>query len=318
MQVRLEDLIAFTLVADRKSFIRAAEELSITQPALSRRIKKLEDTLGAKLVERTSRVVSLTTIGNEFLPTAKRMVRDFDKSLSNIIDVIQKRAGVVSVAFNMTVASTAMPEILERFHKIYPNIEVRIFEDSSPPILERVFLGEVEFGVINTYALRPDLMFEPLIDDIFVAICPRGHPLARKRRVTWADLHDYPYIGMSPRSGTQGLLERRLGGTGVMPECEFQVAHTMSLLGLVGKNLGLAAIPGLASLQRPDLNLVARPLYDPIVERTIGIVRMRGRSLSPAAEALEAITRDVVSELVRKASKVSSRSAPAAPSASDA
>lgn len=318
MQVRFEDLVAFTLVADLKSFVRAAEELRITQPALSRRVKKLEEELGAKLVERTSRVVSLTTIGAEFLPTAKRMVRDFDKSLSNIIDVIQKRSGAVSIAFNMTVASVAMPEILDRFHRIYPNIEVRVFEDSSPPILERVFLGEVEFGVVNTYALRPDVMFEPLVDDVFVAICNQAHPLAKKRRVTWRDLHDYPYIGMSPRSGTQRLLERTLGGTGVLPDCEFQVAHTMSLLGLVGKNLGVAAIPGLASLQRPDLNLVAKPLHDPVVERTIGLVRMRDRSLSPAAEAIEAITRQVVTELVRNASKISSKSASAAPSAYDA
>lgn len=318
MQIRPEDLVAFTLVADRRSFVRAAEELHITQPALSRRIKKLEDALGAKLLERTSRVVSLTTIGAEFLPAAKRMVRDFDRSLSNIIDVIQKRSGVVSVAFNMTVASTAMPEILEQFHATYPNIEVRVSEDSSPPILERVLMGEVEFGVINTYALRPDLMYEPLIDDVFVAICPRGHPLARKRRVTWQDLRDYPYIGMSPRSGTQGLLERTLGDTDILPNQEFQVAHTMSLLGLVGKNLGVAAIPGLASLQRPDLNLVARPLYDPIVGRSIGIVRMRDRTLSPAAEALEAITRVVVRELVRKASKVSSRPVSGAPSGSGA
>ena len=303
MQVRVEDILAFILVADMKSFNRAADELGLTQPALSRRIKKLEDTIGARLLERTSRVVNLTVIGSEFLPAAKRMVHDFDKSLSNIVDVIQKRTGAVSVAFNMTVASTAMPEILERFHKIYPNIDVHVYEDSSPPVLDRVFLGEVEFGVVNTYALRPDIKFESLVDDSFVVVCHKDHPLAQKRRVTWKDLHEHTYIEMSPRSGTQRLLERRLGGTGALPVGIFQVAHTLSLLGLVGKNLGISAIPWLASLQRPDLDIVALPLTNPTVHRSIGIVKLRGRSLSPAAEALESVTREIVSELINKSKK---------------
>lgn len=300
MQIRIEDIVAFTLVADIKSFVRAAEELNITQPALSRRIRKLEETIGARLLERTSRVVSLTVVGEEFLPTAKRMVRDFEKSISDIVDVIQKRTGIVSVAFNMTVATTAMPEILNRFHTLHPNIEVRVFEDSSPPILERVQLGEVEFGVINTYSLLPEHIFEPLIDDLFVAICHRDHPLARKRKVTWKDLHNHPYIEMSPRSGTQRLLERTLDGKGILPSGIFQVAHTLSLLGIVGKNLGVSAIPYLASLQRPDLDLVRRPITNPTVGRTLGVVKMKDRTLSPAAEALESVTREVVGEMAKR------------------
>jgi len=304
MQIRIEDIVAFTLVADLKSFVRAAEELNITQPALSRRIRKLEESIGARLLERTSRVVDLTIVGEEFLPAAKRMVRDFDRSLSDIVDVIQKRSGVVSVAFNMTVATTAMPEILDRFHQLHPNLEVRVFEDSSPPILERVHQGEVEFGVVNTYSLQPDHIFEPLIEDRFVALCHRDHPIARKRRVTWKDLYDYPYIEMSPRSGTQRLLERTLADTGLLPNGIFQVAHTLSLLGIVGKNLAVSAVPYLASLQRPDLNIIGRPLTNPTVRRTVGLVKMRGRTLSPAAEALEAVTREVIGEMAKRMAQV--------------
>ena len=104
MQISLDDVIAFVRIAKLGSFKEAAEELYVTQSALSRRIKKLEDMLGARLLDRTTRRVSMTVIGKDFLPDAERMIEDFEKSVGDIVDVIQMRAGLVKVATNMTSA----------------------------------------------------------------------------------------------------------------------------------------------------------------------------------------------------------------------
>ena len=138
MQITVDDIMAFVKVAEYRSFNRAADELGITQSALSRRLKKLEDNLGSKVLDRTTRKIGLTVVGNEFLPMATRMVSDFEKSLSDIIDVIQIRAGIISMSSNMTIADTLLPEVLSRFGDAYPNIQIRITEDSSPATVERI------------------------------------------------------------------------------------------------------------------------------------------------------------------------------------
>ncbi|MEM7124671.1 MAG: LysR family transcriptional regulator, partial [Pseudomonadota bacterium] len=111
MHIKLDDLQAFVTIAEFGGFARASDELNITQSALSRRIKKLEDALGARLLDRTTRRVSVSTVGEEFLPEAMRIVDEFNQSLSDIRDLIQVRTGTVAISTNMTVADTLLPEI---------------------------------------------------------------------------------------------------------------------------------------------------------------------------------------------------------------
>ena len=101
MYATLDDIRAFVAVAEFASFKRAADELGITQSALSRRLKKLEDGLGARLLDRTTRRIAVSTVGQEFLPEARRMVRDFEQSLRDIRDLVQIRTGMVALATNI-------------------------------------------------------------------------------------------------------------------------------------------------------------------------------------------------------------------------
>ncbi len=286
MQVRIEDIQAFTLTAEFRSFNRAAEELNITQSALSRRLKKLEEALGARLLDRTSRVVTLTVVGGEFLPTAKRMILEFDNSLTNIRDLIEKRSGAVVVSSNMTLANAIMPEVVRRFNDVHPNIHVRLIEDSSPIVAEIVASGEAEFGLAQAAPDRPDLTFEAIIDDPVHLVTPPGHPLARHKTLNWEQLRGQTFVAMAPTSGTHRLLRNALEALDLLPKGKFEVAHMSTLLAMVGAGLGVSAVPGLGARQRPDLKLVLRPLTEPRVSRTIGIVRREGRTLSPGAHTL--------------------------------
>ena len=286
MRIGLEDFRAFVLVAEMQSFNRAADELSVTQSALSRRMKKLEDALGARLLDRTSRTVGLTVVGQEFLPAAKRMVRDYERSVAEIRDVIQKKAGVVSMAAVMTVAHNALPVAIERFSDDYPSVAVRVFDDVGPKVAEAVAAGEAEFGIALQDDERPELDFTPVVEDPYVLVCHAAHPLAERRAVRWRDLGEYAYIRMGVDTANQRQLERALDGTGLMPRATYEVQHLSTMMGFLSRGLGVSAVPRLGVAQRPDLNLAVRPLTEPVVSRYIGILKVAGRTLSPSAGAL--------------------------------
>ena len=294
MQIKLDDLQAFVFIAQAGGFAGAANELNVTQSALSRRIKKLEEALGARLLDRTTRRVSVSTVGAEFLPEAKRIVDEFDKSLNDVRELIQVRTGSVSIATNMTVADTLLPQIISQFRSENPNIRVHLNESSSPDALERVLRREAELAIAQFGEGHPALDYEPLFEDRFVLISHRKHPLAGSEGLRWADLSGHNFIRMRKGSGTTNLLERSLGERTRFLSGDIEVGHFNALLGLVGKNLGVSAVPTLVQLKRLDLDLVATPICDPVVSRSLGLVTYKGRSLSPAGEAIKRTCKDVV------------------------
>lgn len=296
MQIKLDDVQAFVAVAEYGGFARAADELGITQSALSRRIKKLEEALGARLLDRTTRRVAVSVVGQEFLPEAIRLVDEFDQSLRDIRDLIQIRTGNVAISTNMTVADTLLPEIIAQFRHAHPRVRVRITESSSPGALERVLRRDSELAIAQFGEGRPELAYEPLFEDRFVLVCHRDHPLAGATDLKWRDLAEHNFIRMRAGSGTTNLLERTLGDQLQHLSGDLEVGHFNALLALVGRNLGVSAIPTLVQLKRTDLDLVARGIGGPVISRTLGIVTYRGRMLSPAGEALRRTCRAVLKQ----------------------
>ena len=293
--ITLGDISAFVLVAQLESFALAAEELYVTQSALSRRIKKLETSLGASLLDRTTRSVSVSKLGQEFLPKAIRIVEYFHQSLDDIDEIVKVRRGIVSFSCNMTISDTLLPEILETFKSAHPEVRIRVHEDSSPQTLEQVLNGQSELALAQFGEGHPDLEFEPLINDQFVIACHKSHPLAKAKSTTWEEVKDEHFILLRTESGTRKILQRNLGSRYDRISNEMQVGHFHSQLGLVGRGIGIAAIPSLIRLSRKDLDLAVVPISKPTVSRQLGIVTYRGRSLSPAARRLREVAVSVMS-----------------------
>lgn len=293
--ITLDDIAAFVTVARLESFALAAEELHITQSALSRRIKKLELSLGASVLDRTTRSVSVSTLGLEFLPQARRIVEDFNRSLDDINEVVKVRKGVVSLSCNMTISDTLLPEIIEKFKLAHPDIRVRVHEDSSPQTLEKVLTGQSELALAQFGEGHPDLCFDALIEDHFVIACHRDHPLATSGATTWEEVKDEQFILLRIESGTRKILQRHLGDRYDQLSNDLQVGHFHSQLGLVGRGIGIAAVPELIHRSRKDLDLAMVPISEPTVSRELGIVTYRGRALSPAAERF----RDIAASVMR-------------------
>ncbi len=293
--ITLDDITAFVVVARLGSFAMAADELLVTQSALSRRIKKLENSLGAAVLDRTTRSVSVSTLGLEFLPKAIRIVEDFNRSVDDINEIVKVRRGIVSFSCNMTISDTLLPEILEKFKDAHPNIRVRVHEDSSPQALEKVLNGQSELALAQFGEGHPELEFEALINDQFVIVCHKSHPLAQSKSTTWAEVQNERFILLRTESGTRKILQRNLGDRYDQLSNDLQVGHFHSQLGLVGRGIGIAAIPSLVRLSRKDLDIATVPISKPVVSRQLGIVTYRGRTLSPAAKKLREVAASIMS-----------------------
>ena len=278
------DLRAFLSVVELESFHRAAEGLHLSQPALSRRIQKLEAAIGAPLLERTTRQVSVTALGHELLPLVRRMLEEFDGSLFAAREPGLRRNELVTIACLPTAAFYFLPTVIKQFNQEHPDIRFRILDLTATEGLQAVERGEVEFGINFIGTSDPDLIFERLAEDPFVLAARRDHPLAQQAEVGWDDLAPYRLITVHRSSGNRTMLDATLAKSNIKLRWFYEVTHLSTSLGLVEAGLGISVLPRTATPADDHPFLVTRPLLNPQISRTIGILRRRGSTLSPAAE----------------------------------
>ena len=266
----LTDLQAFRAVVELGNFRKAAEAISISQPALSRRIDKLENALGVPLFERTTRSVTLTTVGRVFARSR---------------DISSSRLGHVTIACVPSVAYYFLPNLIANYHRRFPRIRVKLLDASANEVLGAVISGEADFGVSFMGSQEPEIEFKMLLQERFVAACRRDHPLARKKRVTWNELYAHEYVSVDKTSGNRLLLDQALSAVAPPAPSVCETRHVTTMLGLVEAGLGVAAVPSMAMPGHDHPILTSVPLVEPVVKRRVGIVKRRGRPLTPAAEA---------------------------------
>jgi DNA-binding transcriptional LysR family regulator len=289
MRINLADLQAFVAVAELGSFRAAADSVHLSQPALSRRVEKLEAALGVRLFDRSTRRVNLTTVGRDFSRKTRTLLDDLENSLLAIRDVAATQAGEVTVACVPSAVYYYLPEVIRRYHEKYPRIRVKIIDEAANTVLAAVIRGEADFGVNFIGTQEPEIDFQALLKERFVAACRRDHPLARKKQVTWAELGRYDYMTVSKSSGNRLLIDLALANQRDRPKWFYEVRHVATLLGFVEAGLGVAAVPQLAMPRKRHATLVGVPLVEPAVNRTLGLIRRHGRTLAPAAQALYAL-----------------------------
>jgi len=282
----LNDLLSFRAVAELGSFRRAAESVHLSQPAFSRRIDKLEEALGVKLLERTTRRVTLTAIGRDFEIKTRELLNDLDATLLALRGGAATRMSEVSVACVPSTVNYFLTRVIRRFHEDNPRVRVKILDASANDVLTAVSNGEADFGINFMGTQDPGIEFKVLIEERFVAACRRDHPLARLKRVTWSQLGEYEYVAVSRSSGNRLLLDQALFNASARVNSVFETKHVNTALALVEAGLGVAAVPAMAMPTRDHPLLVGIPLVEPAVSRRLGLIKRRGRELSPAAELL--------------------------------
>jgi DNA-binding transcriptional LysR family regulator len=279
----LQQLQAFVAVAERGSFRAAADEIHLSSPALSRRIERLESILGAKLFNRTTRDVKLTPLGRTFLERARAALDDLEAAMLGISDIAGSRIGRVTVACVPSAALHFLPSVVSSFSDKFPKIRIRLMDEAAGQVVASVLAGECDFGIAFMGHQVPGVDFLPIHDDEFVLAMPRGHAMAKRRSVAWADLTDEKLIAVARSSGNRQLLDDALARAGCNPSYRFEVSHIATLLGMVEAGLGMAAVPRLA-LPANHPTLVGVSLRQPAVSRQLGLITLRGATLSAPSQ----------------------------------
>ncbi len=282
----LEELQAFVAVAEKLSFRAAAEELFISPPALSRRVEKLEGLLGTRLLNRNTRHVELTQSGRVFLERARSALDELEYAVLGVNDESRHRYSTVTVACVPSVAYYFLPAVIARFTEHYPQIRVRILDESANTVLNDVSSRRADFAINFIGTQEQELVFEPIFTEPFVLAVHSSHRLARRRKVRWEELERERLITVGKSSGNRVLLDSALAQVSRRPTSFFEVSHVSSLLGLVELCLGVAAVPKLALPISNHMTLKEVRLVEPTITRTLGLICRKGMPLSPAAQIL--------------------------------
>jgi DNA-binding transcriptional LysR family regulator len=294
MRIDFLGLEAFLSIAERGSFQRAAAHLNLSQTAISHRMRKLEEELGLKLFARTTREVTLTRAGIDFLPRAQRAVLELEQSFDDLKQQGAKRRERLDIACLPVLAINYLPPILSRFHKSEPHVHVRIFETPSAAVAELVQSGEVEFGLSVAKTNRWDLEVETLSASPLALACPSKHALAKKRSVGWTELRNLPLIRVGAKTAIRPMIDDALGAARVTLNWQYEVQHVETAVNLVEAGLGYAIVPTIDVALHRGRGLAAVPLRGPRLSCTYGLVRRRGMPLSPPAAKLRGALVDAI------------------------
>lgn len=282
----LNDLRAFRAVAELTNFRRAAVSVHLSQPAFSRRIDKLEQALGVKLLTRTTRRVELTAVGRDFERKVRSLLDDLDTALLGIRGEAATRMSEVTIACVPSAVNYFLSEVIVRSRAINPHVRVKVLDAGASEVLSAVVRGEADFGINFIGSQEGEIEFETLLEERFVAACRRDHPLAGQAQVSWAELRRHDYVSVGKSSGNRLLLDQALAGVKGRAQGQYETQHVTTMLGLVEAGLGVAAVPQMAMPAASHALLVSVPLVEPVVRRRLGLIRRRGRSLAPAAQQL--------------------------------
>jgi len=280
---------AFLAVADAGSFHAAASLLNVTQPALTQRLRKLEDYLNVSLFDRDTRNVALTAIGRDLLPTARRLVHDYDGSMARLHDLIDHRSDMVCFAGLLTLAYGLLPDILLEFKALYPHTRVRVLDDTALRVADRVKLGEAAFGIDMQWRDDGDLLFDPVVQEPYVAAFHRDRKVTADGPIKCSELSEHGAIAFGVDSG----IGRELEGVQQSIGWDIEVQHLGTMMGLLRADFGIGVVP--YSVVYGQEHLDWRPITEPELSRSIGMVMRAGAELSPAEAALY----DIAEERIR-------------------
>lgn len=282
MNVSLRQLRAFTALARSGSFTRAAEALHVTQSALSGLIKELEQGLGVRLVDRSTRKMQLSEIGQGFYPLVEKILHDLDGVLEGIDNLKALKKGIVRIAAPQLMACTLLPEVIAAYRAEHPEVQVRLADCAVESVLARTASGEVDFGIGPERATVPEISAHTLFEMPFMVVFPKKHPLEKLKRVSWSDVVRFPLIALQGQFTERLSLDLHDSVRELRLSPSNEVAFMTTALSMVSANLGVTAcLPYAASLVKLH-RLQMRLLHEPEVTRKFLVYTRSNASLSPA------------------------------------
>lgn len=286
MHITLRQLRVFIAVARAKSFTKAASDIGLSQSAASMCIQELEDELGVRLLDRSTRQVIPTSVGENLLPVISRLLGELEAALRETHDIGEHHRGRVTIACVPSVAGRLMPMILEECAKRFPNVEVSLHDTPALDVVKQVISGEVEFG-ITVAPLNPiELESEPILFDPFYIVCRRKDELNKLRFVKWEDVIGRKFLMLDWSSGSRAVIDQALAEANISLNVVLELSQPSSVLAMIKAGQGISIMPAMAVPLADHRALALKELKGRDLVRTITIIRRKGRTLSPASQVL--------------------------------
>ncbi|MFG2208745.1 LysR family transcriptional regulator [Streptomyces sp. NPDC048638] len=277
-------LAQFAAVARHEHVTRAAHELGMPQPTLSRAIVRLEEDLGVALFARHGRTLSLTPAGRAFRASAERMLTDLERATDSVRADADPTAGKVAFGFLHTLGSETVPGLLRTFRVDHPRVRFQLVQNYGEAMIERLRTGDLDLCLTSPVPDYPDLVARRLDEQKLRLVVPDDHPLAGRKRIRLAEAAGELFVTLEPGFGLRRITDALCAEAGFTPRVAFEGEEAETLRGLVAAGLGVALLPPPA-VPRPgvaELTVTA-----PRAVREIGLAWLDGHQDTPPVAAFK-------------------------------
>lgn len=237
----LRHLTIFVMVCECKSITKAAEKLFLAQPAVSLAISELEKYYGIHLFDRISRKLFITEAGKQFLEYALHITglfQEMETGMKNWDSI-----GSLRIGSSITIGTHFLPEYIDKFSSIYPEIKVHVTINNSKKIENMVLNNEVDFGLIEGILHTDRLISESFLEDDLVLVCGMRHPISTKTKITLEELKKQKFLLRESESGTRELFDSALLTYGTSIEPIWESVSTGAIIQALIKGFGISALP---------------------------------------------------------------------------
>lgn len=289
--MELRQLRYLVALADERHFTRAAEREHIAQPALSQQIRRLEDELGVKLVERTTRRVAMTQAGELLVGRARRVLAELEAAEAELASLAGVQTGRLSVGALHTMGPVDLSLLLASFHRSHPGIELTVREQSSEELAEMLRVDEIDLAFLSVteHIQSRGLTLAPLVSEEIVVVLPAAHPLAGRTSVRLAELAGEAFISFRRGSRLRELLDTAAADAGFEARITLESNESRRIRSLVASSLGVAILPR-SDATGPGAPVAVSALVEPALTRDVTLAARTRRHLSPAAIAFRELT----------------------------
>lgn len=293
--MEIRQLTYFIAVAEELHFGRAAESLHMSQPALTKQIQALENSLEIQLFERTKHWVKLTIAGQKFLETAHRVLHEIEEGVQITKQVADGQMGKLRIGFSQSTLFSLAPQVLNTYQEHYPQVELILSSSGTETNVEALRTHQIDVGFVYLPIREPSLSVYPLHDETYVAALPTSHRLTRLKQIPLQSLANEPLI-FYPRSLAPVLYAdfiKCCEQAGFMPRIVQESALIQTSLGLAAARAGIAFV--LENMQNLNVKGV---VYRPIIGNfpTLKLaVAYRQKETSPIVHEFIKVLRTIVS-----------------------
>ncbi len=292
--MEVHQLRYFCAVARHGTFTRASEIEHVAQPSLSQQILKLEAELGARLFDRLPRSAKLTVFGKAFLPKAERILRQLEEAKTELRAMSGNERGEVVVGIIPTIAAYLLPRLLNDFTVRHPLVSIKIIEDITPTLLQRLHEGTIDMAVAALPLSGNELASVELFEEKFYAVLPEKHRLASRASISFGELNHEPFLLLKEGHCFRDSVIAACNKLKMSPSIVFESGQFATILAMVSAGMGVSAVPAMAVQPQPGCKFI--PISGKHSTRIVGIVTSRHHYQSRAQRLLMKQMRDACEE----------------------